>query len=136
MLAFSFLMMSWLWALGAVGLIGLAVYYAVAGKGIIWASLLFGAVFVALLGCVLARWLAKGLLEGRRGRAIVACILMLVYAVGTFASLRVSVDMGGASHATVVSVGFFNRKYWKTRRTWLTPSARRETVPGASGSLG
>lgn len=75
-----FLMFSWLFAVYVLALLAAGLYFAVT-ENLFYASFCIGFTLFSALGWGINRWIARGLLEGRRRRTVVACILLLGVAV-------------------------------------------------------
>jgi hypothetical protein len=130
MLGFGFLLLSWTLAIGSVALAAAAAYFAIMGETSQAVVAVISAIIVAL-SWFITRWIARGLLEGRKARAIVACILMIGFASiigvtlvsGESTPAMASTDVANAVVAVLASVlsllliaSFRNRPYWGRAR--------------------
>jgi hypothetical protein len=127
MLGLGFLLMSWVLAISSVVLAAAGAYFAIMGETSYVVFAVVATIIVAL-SWIITRWIARGLLEGRTARAIVACILMIGFAsiIGlTVVSGQSTPAMasGVVAQALLASVfsllliaSFRNRLYWGRAR--------------------
>jgi hypothetical protein len=94
----GFLLYSWMLAIGALGVAVFGAYLAIRGEMLLGAVLGASTILIAL-GASIARWAARGVLEGRKARAIVACILM----IGLATVLTLNLFLGNLAVAPQVS---------------------------------
>ena len=120
-LGFFSLMMFWACMIGTAVLVVIAAIQGIAGNDWVKAliTLVTALVFLSLGG--VARWIGRGFLEGRKGRAIVACVLMLAWAA---LALRIGLSKEGQmavmlpsslanlTFALFTIMSFRNREYW------------------------
>jgi hypothetical protein len=125
------LIISWTLAIACAVLLAAAAYVAIA---IDWMAVFFtglGALMV-LGGCLIARWIARGFLQGRQGRSVIGCILMLaVAAIGAAIAYFTAIGYIEAGDnkprqvlwfalnaltvfvfAALLIASFHNRRYW------------------------
>jgi hypothetical protein len=104
--------------------------YSVLPVSKIEAAILISAIVVCGLMFIIMRWIARGLLEGKRARAIVACTLMLGFAACIGLTLIFRIE--GLTPAMAANIGiqallavlvsslliasFRDRGYWGRRR--------------------
>ena len=124
MLGLYCLVISWAFAVACLALIAYAAYDAIAGEGVGDAAGMLGGALMVLAGCGFTRWIARGFLDRRRGRAVVACVLMLAFAVfiggslaaGWFGSDGTAALAAQSLAAWVLAVlvisSFRNRLFW------------------------
>jgi hypothetical protein len=129
LLGFFYIIVSWSFAIYLLAVPVIGAYFAIAGDidiGTVVISVAAG-IIVSGLGWCIARWIARGILEGRRLPAIVACILMIGSgAIGISlmfiqpASNQASSNLAGVGLqgsltlvlAVLLIVSFRNRLYW------------------------
>jgi hypothetical protein len=123
LLGLFFLLMSWMCAIYFLAGLALGAYFAIQGN---MPYLAISAAFMILGGlvCSFTRWIARGVLEGKKASAIIACILMIGFA--SFSSLGLIVGksetamVSGAVTQALVALAlsllliasFRNRLYW------------------------
>jgi hypothetical protein len=122
-----FLVISWTCAIYGLVLLALGVYFAIVGN-MIYAGICVASMIVAALTWPIARWIARGLLEGRKARTIVACILMIAFAL--FLGLGLILGNTGSTGSAIVGgaqalvalvfslllvASFRRRLYWRAR---------------------
>lgn len=124
MLGLYWLVISWACAVACLVLIAYAAYDAIAGEGVGEAAWMVGGALIVLAGCGFTRWIARGFLDRRRGRAVVASVLMLAFAVfiggglaaGWFGSDGTATPAAQALATLVLAVlvvsSFRNRLFW------------------------
>ena len=126
MLGFVCIFFSWIFAIYFLALLVAGAYFAIAGDIVMAAAVGAGGI-ASGLGWAVARWIARGVLEGRRLPAIVACILMIGWGA-IAASLMfiqpatkqasaglMSTGLQGSlalAFALLLIVSFRNRLYW------------------------
>lgn len=81
-LGLSFLLVSWVAAWGVVVALALGAYFAIGGGMPYLPLISANAALIIIFGLVwsFARWIARGVLEGRKASAMIACILMIGFA--------------------------------------------------------
>jgi hypothetical protein len=118
------LSMSWLFAISALALLAVAFYFAIAGSAF-HAAFSIAFMIFATTSWAISRWIARGLLEGRKAPTIVACILMigfaLLLALGLILEKAGSAMAGGAQAlvplvlSLLLIASFRERLYWRAR---------------------
>lgn len=123
MLGLSFLFASWTCAVGALLLVAFATYCVIVNDPTHFV-VSFGYIFLAAPSWIILRWIARGLLEGRKAQAIVACIPMIGFdfAVGSLVMIledpwMIVTQVVWLASSLVLTllliVSFRNRLYWR-----------------------
>jgi hypothetical protein len=131
MLSLGFLLVSWILAITGVASVAAGAYFAITERTIDGVFAAVGEIVAAIitaLSWITMRWFARGILEGRKTRAIVACIAM----IGLTTLTCIPVVSGNLTLAMASTVGtealmglvlsflliasFRNRLYWGRTR--------------------